>query len=78
MYVQAENMTRNYFVISTNDVYQKRYKLNGNSIRKISLKLPETENNKIGVFKATEASSGAIFFHGFDAFDLITTNKNHV
>ena len=75
VYVQSDNTTRNYFVISINDEYQKRYKLEGNTVEKITLKLPKKESNKIGVFKATEAFSGTIIFHGIDAFDLVSTDK---
>ena len=75
IYVQSENTIRNYFVIAINDEYQKRYKLEGDSIQKITLKTPKKESNKIGIYKATEASSGNIIFHGFDAFDLISTDE---
>ncbi len=75
IYMQSGVATRNYFVISINDEYQKRYKLEGNTIQKIILKLPKNQANKIGIHKATEASSGAIIFHGFEAVDLIPTDE---
>ena len=75
IYIQSKNTPRNYFVIAINDDYQKRYKLENSGVQKITLKLPKNEHNKIGVFKATEASSGTIIFHGFDAFELISTDE---
>tara|TARA_R110002050_G_scaffold171113_2_gene303133 strand:- start:58340 stop:59425 length:1086 start_codon:yes stop_codon:yes gene_type:complete len=78
LFIQSEITSRNYFVLTINDIYQKRYLLEGNSIQKIALKLKQNETNKIGIYKATEASSGSIIFHGIEAEALIPIeNKSY-
>lgn len=67
LYVQSGNSTHNYIVVSINDEYQKKYKIDSKSITNIPLSLPQNEKNKIGIFKATEAGSGTIIFYGVDA-----------
>ena len=70
LFVQSGNNTHNYTVITINDEYQKRYKISANSITKIPLVLPKKEQNKIGIFKATEAASGNLIFYGVNAEEI--------
>ena len=71
IYLQTESSNRNYYVVSVNEAYKKRYKIEGDSIQKIALKLPNLEQNTIGIYKATEASNDKIIFHGVDAVALL-------
>ncbi len=71
IYLQTESSNRNYYVVSVNDTYKKRYKIEGDSIQKIALKLPNLEQNTIGIYKATEAFNDKIIFHGVDAVALL-------
>ncbi|WP_417291024.1 GDSL-type esterase/lipase family protein [Corallibacter sp.] len=75
--LQSEFKPRNYVALVINGKYQKRYTITGDSINKINLKLPENENNTIEIYKATEAASGEVLFHGVEAFDIASvTNSN--
>ncbi|TDY13985.1 SGNH/GDSL hydrolase family protein [Meridianimaribacter flavus] len=66
--IQSEYKPRNYFVLTINDEYQKRYTISGDTINSIKIALPKTETqNKVGIFKATEAASGMVLFHGVEA-----------
>ncbi|MBF8148582.1 GDSL family lipase [Winogradskyella sp. F6397] len=71
LYLQTESLNRNYYVISVNDKYKKRYKIEGDSIQKIALKLPNSQQNKIGIYKATEAYNDRLVFYGVDAEALL-------
>lgn len=73
--IQSDSDSRNYFVLAINDEYQKRYAIKGDSIQTFQIELPETNQNKIGIFKATEAFAGSIIFHGAEA-KAITPVKN--
>ena len=75
IYLQTESLDRNYYVISVNDHYNKRYKIEGDSIQKITLELPNADQNKIGIYKATEAFNDKIIFHGIDAEALLPMEK---
>lgn len=77
LHVQSGNNSHNYIVVSINNKYLKRYKIDSKSITKIPLSLPTNKQTKIGVFKATEAGSGSVFFYGVDAKKLkpIVNNK---
>lgn len=76
LYIQSEVLPRNYVVLTINNKYYTRYKIQGDSINKITLQLPKNEFNKIGVHKATEATSGNIIFHKIEAEELIPLNEN--
>ena len=76
LYLQSQYKPRNYFVLTINDDYQKRYKLQGDSINKITLQLPKKESNKIGVHKATEAASGTVIIHKIEAEAIIPLEEN--
>ncbi|SNR31180.1 SGNH/GDSL hydrolase family protein [Lutibacter flavus] len=67
LHLQSGNNSHNYIVVSINDEYQKRFKIDAKSITSIPLSLPKTAQNKIGIFKATEAGSGNVIFHGVEA-----------
>ena len=71
IYLQTESSNRNYYVVSVNDTYKKRYKIEGDSIQKIALKLPNLQQNTIGIYKATEAFNDRLIFHGIDAEALL-------
>lgn len=71
IYLQTESSARNYYVITVNGIYKKRYKIEGDSIQKIGLKLPNSNQNRIGIYKATEAFNDKIIFHGVDAEALL-------
>lgn len=71
LYLQSESKTRNYFVVTINGEYQKRYKTESESIQKIPLKLPDSNQNTIGIYKATEAFNDKIIFHGIKAEALL-------
>jgi lysophospholipase L1-like esterase len=68
--LQSGNNTHNYAVITLNGKYLNRYKISSDSITKIFLELPIDKTNKIGVFKATEAASGDLFFYGVEAEEI--------
>lgn len=76
LFIQSDIKTRNYFVLTVNDIYQKRYEIEGDSIHKIEILLPKNDLNKIGIYKATEASSGNIIFYGIEAKSLLPIKKN--
>lgn len=76
LYLQSGNNTHNYVVISINDEYQKRYKIDSKSKTTITLSLPKNDQNKIGIFKATEAASGNVIFYGVDAIEISTINND--
>lgn len=78
LYIQSEINPRNYFVLAINDEYQKRYQIRGESINKITLKLPENKVNKIGIFKASEAFHGAIIIHKVEAEEILPLNENKI
>ncbi|WP_084647703.1 SGNH/GDSL hydrolase family protein [Gelidibacter mesophilus] len=71
IYLQTASSARNYYVITVNGTYRKRYKIEGDSIQKIGLKLPASNQNTIGIYKATEAFNDRIIFHGIDAEALL-------
>lgn len=73
--VETKNTPRNYITISVNDEYKGRYVLQSDSIHKITLKLPNKDFNKIGVYKATEAFNGEILFHGVKAEEITTVEE---
>ncbi|WP_178983373.1 SGNH/GDSL hydrolase family protein [Winogradskyella helgolandensis] len=75
LYLQTESTNRNYYVITVNDVYNNRYTIEGDSIQQIALKLPNPEQNKIGIYKATEAYMDKIIFHGIDAEALLPVEE---
>lgn len=75
IYLQTESSNSNYYVISVNDNYKKRYKIEGDSVQKIKLELPNSEQNKVGIYKATEAFNDKIIFHGIDAEALLPMEK---
>lgn len=72
--LQSEISPRNYVVLTINDEYQKRYQLQGDTINKITLHLPENDINKIGIYKATEAANGNIIVHNIEAQELVSLN----
>lgn len=71
IYLQTESSANNYYVITINGVYTERYKIQGDAIQKIKLKLPNALQNTIGIYKATEAFNDRIIFHGIDAEGLL-------
>ena len=73
--LKSANNTHNYIAISINEQYQKRYKINSDSITNISIYLSKNQQNKIQIFKATEAASGAVIFHGVEAQKVISVPK---
>ncbi len=70
LHLQSGNNTHNYVVVTINNEYQKRFKIDSKSTTVIQLSLPKKVQNKIGIFKATEAGSGAIIFYGVDAKEI--------
>ena len=76
LYLQSQYQPRNYFVLTINDEYQKRYKLQGDTINKITLQLPKSEFNKIGIHKATEAASGTVILHKIETEAIIPLEEN--
>lgn len=78
LYVEPQTKAHNYISLAINDEYIKRYKIEAGTINKISLILPTQQSNKIGIYKATEASNGGIIFHGIDTKKLLPiTNDKH-
>lgn len=71
IYLQTNNSSHNYVVLEINDKYSKRCRIDGSSINMIPLKLPNQQENKIGIYKATESSNGSVIFHGVDAEGLL-------
>tara|TARA_R110001583_G_scaffold335_3_gene3031 strand:+ start:4697 stop:5800 length:1104 start_codon:yes stop_codon:yes gene_type:complete len=70
LHLQSGNNSHNYIVITINDTYQKRYKIESESITTIPLSFSNNEPHKIGVFKATESASGNVIFYGVDAKEI--------
>ncbi|MDZ7612413.1 MAG: GDSL-type esterase/lipase family protein [Flavobacteriaceae bacterium] len=69
--MNGKGSTHNYISIEVNGTYDKRYKIiNGEEDTIITLDLPENEN-RIGIYKATEAASGEIIFKGIHAEKLL-------
>lgn len=75
IYLSCGTGSHNYVSIEINGEYLKRYRLEVDKLNKIAFQLPQKKNNKIVVFKATEASNGTINFHGIDAQNLSVFQK---
>ncbi|MBI9041112.1 SGNH/GDSL hydrolase family protein [Lutibacter sp.] len=71
LHLQSGNNSHNYVVVAINDKYQKKFKIDSKSMTNIPLSLPKNNQNKIGIFKATEASSGTIIFKGVTAQKIL-------
>ena len=76
IYLTSDSGSHNYVVVTVNDVYKKRFKIVGDTINKITVETPSLSENKIGIYKATEAASGTILFHGVDTENLIASEKH--
>lgn len=74
--IQSELNPRNYVVLTINDEYKERYQLQGDTIHKIEIQLPENEINKVGVFKASEAFHGGIIIHDIEAEEIVPIDDN--
>lgn len=63
----SKNGKHNFVSIAVNGKYRQRYRVRGDSITEIPLKLSIGKTDTIGVFKATEASVGGVLFKGVKA-----------
>lgn len=57
---KAKGHNYNYISVAINDDYVGRFKVSNDTVTSISLPLPAEGGNKIGVYKATEASIGDV------------------
>ncbi len=56
-----------YVAIELNGNYYKRFRVVKGTVNQITIPLVKKKKNMIGVFKATEASNGAVLFYGVKA-----------
>ncbi|MCF1192311.1 GDSL-type esterase/lipase family protein [Mangrovimonas sp. AS39] len=67
IHLQPEYKPRNYVVLTLDGVYKGRLKLEGDSLNKLAIPLPDKKFHTIGIYKGTEAASGMVLFHGVEA-----------
>ncbi len=65
--IGAKGETHSYVVVEVNRNYYGRFKVQRDSVNRISFSLPKNKNNLVGIYKATEASNGAILFYGVES-----------
>ncbi|MEJ7737163.1 MAG: GDSL-type esterase/lipase family protein [Chitinophagaceae bacterium] len=65
--IGAKGETHSYVVVEVNGNYYGRFKVQRDSVNRISLSLPKNKNNLVRLYKATEASNGAILFYGVES-----------
>jgi lysophospholipase L1-like esterase len=71
IFLQSQYKHGNSFTVVINDENAKRYRILGDSLQKFTISLPKQKKNKVGVFKATEAATGNLIFHGIEAENLL-------
>ncbi len=71
IFLQSQYAHGNSFTVVINDVNAQRYRILGDSIHKFRIPLPKQNENKVGIFKATEAATGNLIFHGIKAKNLL-------
>lgn len=66
LFLKSDNDSHNYFTLSIDGKYKDRYQIGSDSINRIAIALPTVgpKLHGIGLFKATEASTGSILFYG--------------
>ena len=74
--IGTQSDAHNYISIEINGEYYDRFRIEADSINHISIGLPSGTANEVGVFKATEASNGAILFYGAEAEDIASLEDN--
>ena len=62
--IGVKGETHAYIVIEVNGHYYGRFRVERDSVNRIPIALPKNENNLVGIYKATEASTGPILFYG--------------
>ena len=65
--LSCQGDTSAYVVVELNGKYFGRYRVLKSRVNSITIPLEKKENNLIEVFKATEASNGAVLFYGAKA-----------
>jgi lysophospholipase L1-like esterase len=68
--ISAKGEMHSYVVIEVNGNYFGRFRVERDSVNHISITLPKHKNNVIGLYKATEASNGAILFYGVESSNI--------
>ena len=63
-----------YVVIELNGNYYERFRIMKDSVNRIGVALNAEKNNKVGLYKATEASNGSILFYGVEAESIHSSN----
>ncbi len=73
--VKSDNGGHDYLSISIDDKFYKKLQINSDSINILRVALPNGKNmlHEIGVYKATEAANGSIFFYGAKAKAISAT-----
>lgn len=67
----------NYLQYELDGVYQKRIRINGGSVQPITLTANTTGNHTIEIYKATEATTGAIFIQKIIAHNIHATEPGN-
>lgn len=67
VFVGANGESHDFVVVEINGNYIDRFQVQTDSVNRISVALPKEKGNEIGIYKATEASNGAILFYGAEA-----------
>ncbi|MEO5996656.1 MAG: GDSL-type esterase/lipase family protein [Chitinophagaceae bacterium] len=68
--IGAKGETHSYVVIEVNGNYFGRFRVERDSVNRISITLPKHKNYLVGLYKATEASNGAILFYGVESSNI--------
>ena len=71
IFLQSQYAHGNSFTIVLNDANPKRFRILGDSIQRFKIALSKQNENKVGIFKATEAATGNLIFHGLKAKNLL-------
>lgn len=67
VFVGANGESHDFVAVEINGNYIDRFQVQADSVNRITVALPKEKGNEIGIYKATEASNGAILFYGAEA-----------
>lgn len=65
-----------FVVIEVNGNYRNRYKVTTGKVNRIAIPLAADTINRVGVYKATEASNGPLLFYGVECESVSTVQPN--
>ncbi len=67
LFLGAQGEPHDFVVVEINGNYIDRFQVQKDSVNRITVALPQEKENEIGIYKATEASQGAVLFYGAKA-----------